>query len=204
MGRRSAARRTSTAGPGSTAYLLLLGGARSGKSALAVELARRWGGPVTFVATAEASDREMADRIARHRAERPAAWRTIEERVALRDAVAAAPARDLVVVDCLTLWTSNLLLGGTSGDDVVAAAAEAAAALAGRAAPAVVVSNEVGMGIVPDHPLGREYRDVLGSVNAAFAARAGRAALLVAGRLLELTPAARFLEGIEWPVSTRP
>jgi adenosyl cobinamide kinase/adenosyl cobinamide phosphate guanylyltransferase len=178
-------------------YLLLLGGARSGKSALAVEIARRWGGPVTFVATGEAGDDEMRDRIARHRAERPAGWRTVEEPVALLEAVREAPPGDLAVVDCLTLWVANVLLrGGAAEADPVAAT------LAGRPGPGVVVSNEVGMGIVPDHPLGRAYRDALGSVNAAFAARADRAALLVAGRLLELAPAAGFLEGIEWPVWT--
>jgi adenosylcobinamide kinase / adenosylcobinamide-phosphate guanylyltransferase len=180
-------------------YLLLLGGARSGKSALAVEIAVRWGGPVTFVATGEARDDEMRDRIARHRAERPAGWHTIEEPVALDEAIRAAPAGDLLVVDCLTLWVANVLLRGGVADAV-----QVAASLAGRPGPGVVVSNEVGMGIVPDHPLGRAYRDALGSVNAAFAARADRAALLVAGRLLELTPAAGFLEGIEWPVWTRP
>jgi adenosyl cobinamide kinase/adenosyl cobinamide phosphate guanylyltransferase len=180
-------------------YVLLLGGARSGKSALAVEIARRWGMPVTFVATGEAGDQEMRDRIARHRAERPAGWRTVEEPVALREAVDAAPRGDLLVVDCLTLWVSNVLLRGG-----VAEPAPVVAALAARAGPAVVVSNEVGMGIVPDHPLGRAYRDALGSVNTAFAARADRAVLLVAGRLLELGPVADFLEGIEWPVWTRP
>ena len=179
--------------------MLLLGGARSGKSALAVEIATRWGGPVTFVATGEAGDDEMRDRIARHRAERPAGWRTVEEPAALLDAVRAAPAGDLLVVDCLTLWVANVLPRG-----VVAEAARVAAALAERAGPGVVVSNEVGMGIVPDHPLGRAYRDALGSVNATFAARADRAALLIAGRLLELGPAAGFLEGIEWPVWTPP
>jgi adenosylcobinamide kinase / adenosylcobinamide-phosphate guanylyltransferase len=180
-------------------YVLLLGGARSGKSALAVEIAGRWGGPVTFVATAEAGDEEMAARIARHRAERPAAWRTVEEPLRLLDAIEEAPAGDLLVVDCLTLWVSNLL-----PRDAGAPAAEVAAALAARPGPAVVVSNEVGMGIVPDHPLGRAFRDALGAVNTTFAERAERAALLVAGRLLELAPAARFLEDIEWPAWTRP
>jgi len=182
-------------------YLLLLGGARSGKSALAVELGRRWGGPVTFLATAEAGDAEMAARIAHHRAERPAVWRTVEEPVHLLAAVAAAPPGDLLVVDCLTLWVSNLL---QHRRDTVTAAAEVAGALARRSAPGVVVSNEVGMGIVPDNELGRAYRDALGSVNAAFAARAGRAALLVAGRLLELTPPARLLEDSQWPAWTPP
>jgi adenosyl cobinamide kinase/adenosyl cobinamide phosphate guanylyltransferase len=183
-------------------FLLLLGGARSGKSALAVEIARRWGGPVTFVATAEAGDEEMAARIARHRSERPAGWRTLEEPTGLLDAVGAASPDDLLVVDCLTLWVSNLLL--REAPEIVATAAGVADALAHRAGPAVVVSNEVGMGIVPDNPVARAFRDTLGSVNTAFAERAGRAALLVAGRLLELTPAAGILEGIEWPVSTRP
>ena len=180
-------------------YFLLLGGARSGKSSLAVEIARRWGGPVTFVATAGAGDEEMAVRIARHRAERPPAWHTVEEPLDLLDAVRSAPAGDLLVVDCLTLWVSNLLLSGAG-----APAAEVAAALAGRGAPAVVVSNEVGMGIVPDHPLGRAFRDALGAVNTTFAARADRAALLVAGRLLDLTPPARFLEDFQWPAWTSP
>jgi adenosyl cobinamide kinase/adenosyl cobinamide phosphate guanylyltransferase len=180
-------------------YLLLLGGARSGKSSLAVEIGQRWGGPVTFLATAEAWDDEMTARIARHRAERPAGWRTVEEPLQLLDAVQAVPSGDLLVVDCLTLWVSNLLLKG-----VGAPAAEVAGALACRAAPAVVVSNEVGMGIVPVHPLGRVFRDALGAVNTTFAERADRAALLVAGRVLELTPAARFLEEIEWPAWIRP
>lgn len=143
----------------------------------------------------------MGARIARHRAERPPTWRTVEEPVHLLAAVEAAAPGDLLVVDCLTLWVSNLLRHRC---DAVPAAAEVAAALARRPAPAIVVSNEVGLGIVPDNPLGRAYRDALGSVNAAFAERAGRAALLVAGRLLELTPPARFVEDIEWPAWTRP
>lgn len=181
-------------------YLLLLGGARSGKSALAVAIAGRWGGPVTFVATAEAGDEEMATRIARHRDERPAGWRTVEEPVAMLGAVEAAPPGDLLVVDCLTLWVSNLLARGAP--DVPAA--DVAAALAGRAGPAVVVSNEVGLGVVPGTPLGRAYRDALGTVNAAFAARAERAALLVAGRILDLAPTSAFLEELQWPAWTRP
>jgi adenosyl cobinamide kinase/adenosyl cobinamide phosphate guanylyltransferase len=183
-------------------YLLLLGGARSGKSALAVEIARRWGGPVTLVATAEAGDEEMGARIARHREERPAGWRTVEEPLALLGAVETAPPGDLVVVDCLTLWVSNLLLAGAG--DALAAAGEAAAALADRAGPAVVVSNEVGLGIVPRTQLARAFRDALGSVNAAFAERAERAALLVAGRVLDLAPAGRLMEEVRWPDWTRP
>src|ERR1700730_6582767 len=109
-------------------FLLLLGGARSGKSALAVDVALRWGGPVTFVATAEAGDEEMGARIARHRTERPAGWRTLEGARAPRRGGGAAPPADLVVVDCVTLWVSNLLLRGDGGE-VVAAARDVAAAL---------------------------------------------------------------------------
>jgi adenosyl cobinamide kinase/adenosyl cobinamide phosphate guanylyltransferase len=178
-------------------FVLLLGGARSGKSALAVDLAVRSGAPVTFVATAEAGDREMAERIARHRAERPAGWRTVEEPAALLDAVRSAPATDLLVIDCLTLWVSNVVAREAAGD-AVAAAGEVAGALADRPARSVVVSNEVGLGIVPANELARRFRDTLGAVNAAFAARAERTALLVAGRLLELAPPESFLEGLEW------
>ena len=180
-------------------FVLLLGGARSGKSALALEMARRAVSPVTFVATAEARDAEMAGRIARHRAERPAGWTTVEEPVDLLGAVTAGPAGAFLVVDCLTLWAANLAGSGRSGADIVGAARDVAGALADRPAGAAVVSNEVGLGIVPANALARGFRDTMGSVNAAFAARAERAALLVAGRVHELRPAAAFLEEIGWP-----
>jgi adenosylcobinamide kinase/adenosylcobinamide-phosphate guanylyltransferase len=185
-------------------FVLLLGGARSGKSALAVEMARRSGAPVTFVATAEAGDEEMAERIARHRAERPAGWTTAEAPVAVLDAVRAAPAGRVVVVDCLTLWVANLLGRGAGAGEIRAAAGELAGALAERSGGAVVVSNEVGLGIVPASALARDYRDALGSVNATFAGRAERTALVVAGRALRLAPADEFMEGIAWPRSSRP
>ncbi len=183
-------------------FVLLLGGARSGKSALAQEIARRSGRTVTFIATAEALDGEMTARIARHREQRPDAWTTVEEPVALLDRVLAAPASDLVVVDCLTLWVSNLVTRGMDGGQIVAQAGDVATALAVRAAGAVVVSNEVGLGIVPTNALARAYRDTLGAVNAAFAERADRAALMVAGRPLELTSAARFIGELRWPRSS--
>jgi adenosylcobinamide kinase/adenosylcobinamide-phosphate guanylyltransferase len=189
-------------------FVLLLGGARSGKSALAVEIASRSAAPVTFVATGEAGDDEMAERIARHRAERPDGWTTAEAPLAVMEAVLRAPAGDLVVVDCLTLWVSNLLVRGAGRGEISAAADELAAALAERCGGAVVVSNEVGLGIVPANRLARAFRDALGSVNAAFAGRAERTALVVAGRVHELAPATDFMEGIEWPArppaSTRP
>jgi adenosyl cobinamide kinase/adenosyl cobinamide phosphate guanylyltransferase len=164
----------------------LVGGARSGKSSLAVRLAAESGRPVVFVATSEARDEEMAARIESHRAERPPEWSTVEAPLNLVGTLASAPEDACVVLDCLTLWTSNALEAGWSGEAVEEAAEEAAELAAARGAPTVVVSNEVGLGVVPDTPLGRRYRDVHGRVNAIFAAAAERACLVVAGRSLEL------------------
>jgi adenosyl cobinamide kinase/adenosyl cobinamide phosphate guanylyltransferase len=165
----------------------LLGGARSGKSALAARLAAEWEGSVLVLATAEArEDAELAARIAHHRRERPAAWQTVEEPLDLVGELRRAPTDAFVLVDCLTLWAANALEVGWSDDEVERAAGEAAVLAAGRPAPTVVVSNEVGMGIVPDTPLGRSFRDLQGRVNTVFAAEANRACLVVAGRALEL------------------
>jgi adenosyl cobinamide kinase/adenosyl cobinamide phosphate guanylyltransferase len=165
---------------------LLLGGARSGKSALAARLAGRWAGPVTMVVTGQARDAEMAERIRRHRARRPAHWATVEEPLELEGALARAPADGFVVLDCLTLWVSNLMEQGLADADVERRARAAAAAAAARAAPTVTVSNEVGAGIVPAAPLARRYRDLLGQVNTVWAAAADQTLLMVAGRALPL------------------
>jgi len=166
--------------------ILLIGGARSGKSTTAVCLASKSGLPVTIVATAEARDEEMAARIARHRAERPAQWRTLECPLDLHLAVTSTESGDFLVIDCLTLWVSNLLGADRSGQEILAEGARVAEAL--RSRHGVVVSNEVGLGIVPANELARIYRDVLGGVNAAFAAAAERSLFMVAGRATELTP----------------
>jgi adenosyl cobinamide kinase/adenosyl cobinamide phosphate guanylyltransferase len=166
--------------------VLLLGGARSGKSRQAVRLAEASGLPVAVVATAEARDDEMAARIARHRLERPPEWTVVEEPVELRAAIASARPDAVLVVDCLSLWVSNLLEHGFDDDAVEAESAVAAAEAARRAAPSIAVSNEVGLGVVPVSELGRRYRDVLGRVNAAWADAAAEAYLVVAGRLLRL------------------
>ena len=147
------------------ALTVLLGGARSGKSRLAVELAAASEAPVTFLATGQAGDEEMARKIASHRAERPEGWLTVEEPYALEDALAAADPAHTVIVDCLTLWTANALDRDGDPDAVLAAATRAAAVAAGREALTIAVSNEVGLGIVPLEPLSRAYRDLLGSVN---------------------------------------
>ena len=168
------------------ALTLLTGAARSGKSAIAARMALAHGGPVTFIATGEPRDEEMAERIARHRAERPPSWRTVEEPVRLEDAIASAAPDAFVIVDCLTLWVSNLLEKGLDADNVAARAAEATKAAAARTPPVVVVTNEVGAGIVPMHPESRAYRDLMGRVNAIVAGGAERALLAVAGRVLRL------------------
>jgi len=168
------------------ALTLLLGGARSGKSTLAVRRAKAAGAPVVFVATAEARDDEMAARIARHRAERPAHWQTVEAPLDLADALRRAFPDDVVVVDCLSLWVSNLLETGLTDDDLQRRTEEVAALAAARTGATIAVSNEVGMGIVPMHELGRRYRDVLGRVNATWAEVADEAVLVVAGRALAL------------------
>ena len=164
--------------------VLLLGGARAGKSAAAQRLAGDWDGPVTFIATAEALDEEMAARIVRHRRERPTGWTTIEEPLALRDAVTGVDPGSAAIVDCLTLWVSNTL--DRDEDAVLAEAAATAELAASHPAPVIVVSNEVGLGIVPANADARRYRDRLGAVNRLFAERAETAALVVAGRLLRL------------------
>lgn len=166
---------------------LLVGGARSGKSARALRLASDWEGQVVFVATAEGRDPEMADRIARHRLERPASWRTVEAPLELVRAFDSIPSRAFVILDCLTLWVANALEAGWTDEDVERAAAAVATIAAAREQPTVVVTNEVGLGLVPQTQLGRTYRDLLGRVNAVFAAEAEQAYLMVAGRTLELT-----------------
>jgi adenosyl cobinamide kinase/adenosyl cobinamide phosphate guanylyltransferase len=168
------------------ALTLLLGGARSGKSRLALDAAAAWGGPVLFIATGQAGDEEMAARIARHRAERPDDWTTLEEPTTLSEALRTADPATCVVVDCLSLWVSNLLELGWEDEAVESEAVSAAEAAADREVPTVVVSNEVGLGVVPATTLGRRYRDLLGRVNAIFAAAADEPVFVVAGRKLRL------------------
>jgi adenosylcobinamide kinase / adenosylcobinamide-phosphate guanylyltransferase len=164
----------------------LLGGARSGKSALAVRTASSWSGPVVFVATGTAGDEEMAERIRRHQAERPPGWSTVEEPVHLREALGGVPNDACLLIDCLSLWVANLLEAGWQEDAVEEEATAVALTVASREALTLVVSNEVGLGLVPETPLGRRYRDVLGRVNAIFAEAASEPLLVVAGRKVRL------------------
>ncbi|MGH2826756.1 MAG: bifunctional adenosylcobinamide kinase/adenosylcobinamide-phosphate guanylyltransferase [Actinomycetota bacterium] len=167
---------------------VLIGGARAGKSALATHLATQTGLRVTFVATAQALDEEMKRRIARHREERPSEWDTIEEPLDLHEALAKIDPDRAVVVDCLTLWVSNLVLGDFDDDEIEKRAAVAAQIVADREAPAFVVTNEVGSGVHPSTEVGRRFRDLLGRVNVIWSTAATEAFLVVAGRSIPLSP----------------
>ncbi len=159
---------------------LIFGGTRSGKSAFAQQRATASGLDVIYVATAESRDAEMAERIARHRAERPADWGLIEEPLALAAALRtqAAPNRCLLV-DCLTLWLSNLLAAGDERLTLeISALLDILPTLPGQI---LLVSNEVGQGIVPDNPLARRFRDEAGYLHQKIAVRCERATFIIAG-----------------------
>jgi adenosylcobinamide kinase/adenosylcobinamide-phosphate guanylyltransferase len=168
------------------ALTFVTGGARSGKSGYALRLAAAAGTPVALIATAEARDDEMRERIDAHRRERPAGWRTVEEPLDLAAALRGLGADEFAIVDCLSLWVSNLLGAEVEAGVIEQRAGEAAGLAALHAGGCVAVSNEVGMGIVPLNALARSYRDVLGRVNAIWAEAAGDALFAVAGRVLRL------------------
>jgi adenosylcobinamide kinase / adenosylcobinamide-phosphate guanylyltransferase len=167
------------------ALTLILGGARSGKSTFAQRQAERLGGRVLYVATAEPGDDEMAARIAAHRAERPAAWTTLEAPRQVGAAIRQAAPADVVVVDCLTLLANNVIVPSPEPAQAEAALlaeiADLLAAYRASAAEWLVVSNEVGLGLVPAYPLGRVYRDALGRANQLVASAADHVLLMVAG-----------------------
>ncbi len=173
---------------------LILGGVRSGKSDYAQRLATESGRPVIYIATATAGDEEMVQRIARHRAARPAHWRTLEVPVNVGQALKAVIAGgEVALMDCLTLLVSNWMMEegeGVTEDLLEARVTGELEALLGVCAAGevalIVVSNEVGMGLVPPYPMGRVYRDVLGRANQWLAARADRVILMVAGIPLNL------------------
>ena len=161
----------------------VLGGARSGKSAFAEGLVCAHPAPWTYIATAQAFDDEMRARIDMHRARRNASWITVDAPLALADALSAATPDAPVLVDCLTLWLTNHMLAGT---DLAIERENLVAALCARRAPTVVVSSEVGQGIVPDNALARRFRDEAGVLHQAVAACAGAAHFIVAGLPLRL------------------
>ena len=173
---------------------LLLGGARCGKSDWAVSCAQELGGEVLFIATAEPRDEDMKRRIEAHRRARPAQWRTLEEPLAVADRIRALERTyDVAVLDCVTLLVNNWLLAGelatvadSSVGDVRARIVNLCDALRSRVGHTIVVSNEVGSGIVPISALARSFRDELGAANRAAAAEADQVRLLVAGLPLSL------------------
>jgi adenosyl cobinamide kinase/adenosyl cobinamide phosphate guanylyltransferase len=177
------------------ALTLITGAVRSGKSRLAVRLASEAERPVVFMATATAGDAEMAQRIERHRSERPADWNTIEERIELDKRLTDSPDDACVLVDCLNLWVSNLIGDGYSDDEIEARARLAAAIAGDRDGLTIAVTNEVGWSIHPQSELGRRFIDVLGRVNSVWSELATQAYLVVAGRVLVL--GAPVVMGIE-------
>jgi adenosylcobinamide kinase/adenosylcobinamide-phosphate guanylyltransferase len=172
--------------------VLVGGGARSGKSAFALRLARRRGQRRTFIATAEAFDDEMCARIAAHAAERGPDFRTIEAPrdldEVLSELMRAPAATDVVVVDCLTLWLSNLLVAGDAVPDVERRATMLAQTLAEAPVPVLLVTNEVGMGLVPETAIGRIFRDVAGRAHQVLARTASEVYLATLGCVLRLKP----------------
>jgi adenosylcobinamide kinase/adenosylcobinamide-phosphate guanylyltransferase len=166
---------------------LVIGGARSGKSRYAESLIEAEPPPWIYVATAEARDDEMAERIAAHRARRDRRWQAIEAPHDLASALASVPARSAVLIDCLTLWLTNRLLAEADIDREIEALERA---LADHDGVVVLVSNEVGSGIVPDNALARRFQDLQGRLNQRIAAQASRVVLMVAGlpHLVKGTP----------------
>lgn len=161
----------------------VLGGARSGKSAYAEVLVESLPAPWTYIATAQALDEEMRERIRHHRSRRGPDWRTVDAPLDLAGALSALPDGAPALVDCLTLWMTNHML---AGNEVAAACAELDAVLATPRGPWFVVANEVGLGIVPENALARRFRDEAGRLNQRVAARAGRVILMVAGIAMQV------------------
>ncbi|MCB2055350.1 MAG: bifunctional adenosylcobinamide kinase/adenosylcobinamide-phosphate guanylyltransferase [Geminicoccaceae bacterium] len=164
---------------------LVLGGARSGKSRFAEELVSRRSGPLVYLATAQARDEEMTRRIADHRARRGDRWATREVPIDLAPALAAEDEGSILLVDCLTLWLANLM---EHEADLDAAAEELCRVLTRTARPVVLVSNEVGLGLVPATPLGRRFRDAAGRLNQQVAAVVDDVFFVAAGLPLRLKP----------------
>jgi adenosylcobinamide kinase / adenosylcobinamide-phosphate guanylyltransferase len=169
--------------------VLVGGGARSGKSRFAMDYAKVLGERRIFVAPAQAADAEMQDRIRRHREERGQTFLTIEEPLQLFRVLREVKDADVVLVDCLTLWLSNLLLQGSSVDAVAADVAEVVAELSLRRYHVVLVSNEVGLGLVPESALGRAFRDIAGRTHQQLVAVADEVYLAALGLVVRLLPA---------------
>jgi len=168
--------------------VLIGGGARSGKSAFALAYARKLGARRAFIATAQASDPEMEARIEAHQNERGADFNTVEAPIELTETLCSLRDVDVAVVDCLTLWISNLLLRGARPEEIEALVAEFAFALRTPPCHVLLVSNEVGMGLVPETQLGREFRDVSGRAHQELGRVAHEVYVGILGQLLRIKP----------------
>ena len=168
-------------------FTLLIGGARSGKSDLAVRLGLAWPGDVVFVATASAGDEDMERRIARHQDERPDDWALVEAPLCSANDVDIPDGDALLIIDCVTMLVANLMFAQRTEDEIDAHMVVLADALANRSGgPSVVVTNEVGLGVHPETELGRAYRDVLGRSNRRLADRSETSLFVAAGQVLPL------------------
>lgn len=166
---------------------LLVGGCRSGKSRWALELAEKLKvGPKLMLATAQAFDDEMKSRIERHKMERSSDWQTWEEPIAIVERIRRIQSPHVILLDCLTLWVSNLILADWSDDAILGEAKELLSALRAGGHQAIIVSNEVGLGLVPSEPLGRRFRDLVGLLHQDFAAEADEVYFTVMGIRLPL------------------
>lgn len=173
--------------------ILVLGGARSGKSSFAESLATSSGSAVTVLATAQAFDDDMWARIVAHRRTRPGSWSTIEEPLQIATALARVPTSDTAVVDCITVWLGNMFHYGCAETEVHREIDRFVETMSQRRGTTIVVSNEVGLGVVPATDLGRSYRDLLGRVNSRLSRGVDRSVFLVAGRALELRAPQDFM-----------
>lgn len=178
------------------ALTLLIGGARAGKSDLAVQIAKSWKSRVTFLATAEAWDDEMAERIRRHQASRPSDWTTVEEPRHLDRVLADVPDDSGVVIDCLTLWLNNVMVDKVADEDVPELARRLADQAANHPGGVVAVTNEVGLGVVPVNRLSRRFVDLLGTVNRIWVEASAQPLFVVAGRVMSLPPV--DVEALSW------
>lgn len=167
-------------------FSLLLGGVRSGKSDLAVQLGKARSGDVVFAATAEALDEDMTDRISRHQSDRPSDWHLIEEPLLNAGTIAEVDPSALLIIDCITLLVTNLIVADKTNKQVEDHVSILAHAIISRTAPTIAISNEVGLGVHPESELGRRFSGVLGRANKRLAAQAETALFVSAGRAVEL------------------